>query len=310
MVRCGYCEETLQPEGNYVKCNGCENHYCFGCSVRETTYRTMTEEKRMAWRCQHKCKGKSSSTSTSKSVLQTLENVDITSNNDPEIKVMIINLTKKIEGFETILRDVKDSQHFISNQYDTMLSEIKELKKQNQNLKDEIVGLKRKVSDRDAEIDELKIQINEMDQYNRRYNMEICGVQNAGKEDTMKILEKISEEIEVPFNDQLIQAAHPLKQYNPNYPPTIMVQFTRKDVRDQWIAQGRKTYRNAPAGKTKVYFNENLTVANRKLHRDARIKAKDKNFKFVWVKNGKVFVKKNEEASVIHIKSTKDLDKM
>ncbi|XP_046666708.1 uncharacterized protein LOC124358456 [Homalodisca vitripennis] len=167
--------------------------------------------------------------------------------------------------------------------YDETLNETKELKKQNQSFKHEIEGLKRKVEDRDGEIEELRMQVNDMDQYNRRFNLEISGVQDAGKEDTIKILEKVCGEINVIFNSQHIQVAHPLKQFNAERPPTLIVQFTRKDVRHHWITQGRKTYKNAAAGKPKVYFNENLTVDNRKLHRETKLKAIDRDYKFVWV---------------------------
>lgn len=59
--------------------------------------------------------------------------------------------------------------------------------------------------------------------------MEINGVKNAGVEDSMQVLEKILEETGVPFKSQLIPAAHPLKQYKPNY-PTLIFQYTREDV--------------------------------------------------------------------------------
>ncbi|KAG8300685.1 hypothetical protein J6590_071247, partial [Homalodisca vitripennis] len=206
----------------------------------------MSEEKKLAWRCMHKCKGRSTSVS-SKSNIQTPVKIGLTSNCDNELKTMIASLTSKVEGFESILKEVKDSQNFISGMYDEMLNEIKELKKQNQSFKHEVVGLKRKVEDRDGEIEELRMKVNDMDQYNRRFNLEINGVQDAGKEDTIKILERVCGEINVTFDSQHIQAAHPLKQFNAERPPTLIVQFTRKDVRDQWITQGRKAYKNAAA---------------------------------------------------------------
>ncbi|XP_046679380.1 uncharacterized protein LOC124366822 [Homalodisca vitripennis] len=202
---------------------------------------------------------------------------------------MIASLTSKVEGFESILKEVKDSQNFISGMYDEMLNEIKELKKQNQSFKHEVVGLKRKVEDRDDEIEELRVKVNNMDQYNRRFNLEINGVQDAGKEDTIKILERVCGEINVTFDSQHIQAAHPLKQHNAEHPPTLIVQFTRKDVRDQWITQGRKkpTKMLQRASLKSILMKNLTTVDNRKLHRETRLKAKDRDYKFVWVKNGK-----------------------
>ncbi|KAG8291145.1 PCI domain-containing protein 2 [Homalodisca vitripennis] len=142
---------------------------CTADNVKETTFRTMSEEKKLAWRCMHKYKRSSTSVS-SKSNIQTPVKIGLTSNCDNELKTMIASLTSKVEGFESILKEVKDSQNFISGMYDETLNEIKELKKQNQSFKHEVVGLKRKVEDRDGEIEELRMKVNDMDQYNRRFN--------------------------------------------------------------------------------------------------------------------------------------------
>ncbi|KAG8259956.1 hypothetical protein J6590_108070, partial [Homalodisca vitripennis] len=61
----------------------------------------------------HKCKGRSTSVS-SKSNIQTPVKIGLTSNCDNELKTMIASLTSKVEGFESILKEVKDSQNFIS----------------------------------------------------------------------------------------------------------------------------------------------------------------------------------------------------
>lgn len=308
MVRCGYCDSELLPESDdHVVCYGCENHYCFRCSVKETTYRNMTEDKRKAWRCQYKCKGKT--VSSNKSGSQPVD-IGLGPNADSDIKVMLKSLITKMDGFETILNGVKDSQAFISDKYDTLLTEIRELKQQNKHLGDEMVGLKRTISDRDHEIESLKVQLNDLDQYGRRFNLEISGVQDAGKVDTMVILEKLAGQIDVPFNKDQIQAAHPLKQNNTDRPPTLIVQFTRKDVRDQWIVQGKKTFKEATPGPTKTYFNENLTPANRLLHKETRVRAKANGYSFVWVKNAKILVRKDATASLLHIKCKADLAKL
>lgn len=303
MVRCSYCDVELLAESDHVKCNGCDTHYCFSCSVKETTYRNMNQEKKQAWRCQYKCKGKPVSTKP-----QQIASIGLASDN--ETKALLTSLVSKMDGFETLLKDVRDSQTFMSDKYDELLSEVRDLKKQNKALNDMVVGLQRKVIDRDSEIESLKVQLNDLDQYGRRLNLEISGVEGAGKEDTMVLLDRLASKISVPFNRDNIQAAHPLRQNNPNYPPTIIVQFTSRAVRDDWIAQGRKAFKTTPPGPHKTYFNESLTPANRQLHRETRAKAKEKGYSFVWVKNGKILVRKDVSAPLIHIKSTKELSKI
>lgn len=317
MVRCSYCEVELLPDSEHVICSGCDSHYCFGCSLKETVYRNMTEEKKKAWRCQNKCKGKRDCVSKPNS--QKSVDSDLTPNlsQDLDVKAMLQSLMLKVDGFESMLSNISDSQTFISNKYDELLNEIKEVKKQNKSLSDEILGLKRNLADRDIEVEELKEQVNDLDQYGRRVNLEISGLKDAGKRDTMDVLEDLAREIKVPFNKTLIQAAHPLKQYNSDRPPTVLVQFTTKATRDLWIAEGKKTFKTSteegekPAKPlSKIYLNENLTPANRLLYKETRAKSKVKAYSFVWVKNGKILVRKEASAQIIHIRNQKDLDKI
>lgn len=58
----------------------------------------------------------------------------------------------------------------------------------------------------------------------------------------------------------------------------------------------------------KVYFNENLTRANRELFWMARSKAKEVKFKYVWVKGGKLFAKKEQGSALVRVNKVNDLE--
>ncbi|KAG8242929.1 hypothetical protein J6590_056495 [Homalodisca vitripennis] len=49
------------------------------------------------------------------------------------------------------------------------------------------------------------------------------------------LMERNCEEINIAFNSQHIQAAHPLKQFNAERPPTLIVQFTRNQLITQEV---------------------------------------------------------------------------
>lgn len=121
MVRCSYCSVDIQPGCEHVECHGCKSHYCFGCGLKESAYKSMSEEKLKAWRCQHKCKAKSSSVISKQSTQTNVHQYDI--------KDLSQFLTTKMDGFESILKEVKESQNFIFNKYDEIMNELKDLKK-------------------------------------------------------------------------------------------------------------------------------------------------------------------------------------
>lgn len=101
-----------------------------------------------------------------------------------------------------------------------------------------------------------------------------------------------------------------------NRPPAILVRFTNSTKAEAWLAKRNTglTSHNI-IGKegsltSKIFINENLTLTNRELHWNARVCAKKLNFKYVWVKNGRIYMRKEENSTVIPIKKLEDLPKM
>lgn len=57
-------------------------------------------------------------------------------------------------------------------------------------------------------------------------------------------------------------------------------------------------------------MQENLTRRNRELLQTTNERATDKVYKFTWYINGKVFVRKSEGVSAIHVKGKSDLNRL
>ena len=55
------------------------------------------------------------------------------------------------------------------------------------------------------------------------------------------------------------------------------------------------------------HVNEHLSRGNKLLFRDARRAAREKQYKYVWVRGGKIFLRKDDRARVIHVS---DADKI
>lgn len=60
---------------------------------------------------------------------------------------------------------------------------------------------------------------------------------------------------------------------------------------------------------SQIYITEHLSPKCKELFAAARQFCKDKPFKFVWVKYGQVYIRKDEGAGVIRIKDRKALEK-
>lgn len=56
-----------------------------------------------------------------------------------------------------------------------------------------------------------------------------------------------------------------------------------------------------------IYVNDQLTFNNRRLLWLAKTKAKEANWRFVWIRNGSIFARKNENSPLFLIKNTADV---
>lgn len=58
--------------------------------------------------------------------------------------------------------------------------------------------------------------------------------------------------------------------------------------------------------KIKIYFNEYLSINRRRLLYKTKLFAKENAFKFVWVRDGAILMKKNEGSKIVHINQYTD----
>lgn len=89
--------------------------------------------------------------------------------------------------------------------------------------------------------------------------------------------------------------------------PIVLVRFASVRIRDKWMSTRGSLKPLFESRKIpKLFFNENLTHANRQLFWLARERGKAKNYKFVWVKSCKIYAKKLESSSLVKITRSSD----
>ncbi|KAG8246560.1 hypothetical protein J6590_082141 [Homalodisca vitripennis] len=102
-----------------------------------------------------------------------------------------------------------------------------------------------------------------------------------------------------------------LQRRNDDRPPAIKIQFMTNTARDTWLLAEKKARLSDKSSGQKIYFKENLTYFFKGLLKEAKSRARIHNYRFVWFKNGKILVKKNEEdRNIIVIKTLDDINKI
>ncbi|CAN8019000.1 unnamed protein product [Ixodes persulcatus] len=307
---CMLCNESLPDDGMFSKCCDCEYAYHLGaCSgVSESTFKSRGENAKKTWRCPT-CR-------TSKARGAQAHSKD---KREPELDFgkLLLEMNNKLGDLVTIrekvdsLMSVKDTVSNIekrvqelSDKYDQVLAQMKEQSKEISDLKKRVSNVETQSST--EEVKRLKLEVNSLEQYSRRQNLEIHGLPRSENENLRSKVNEIARKLELSeLTENDLDGLHRLPP-KPGKIPVILVRFLSRVTRDQWLAKWgglRDTGLN-------VRFFDNLTASNKKLLWMTKTKAREQGYAFTWQKNGTVFVRKAQGQRAIKIESEDDLGKI
>lgn len=215
------------------------------------------------------------------------------------------------------LKELKDSVQYMSNQYDDLIKTTDAIVDDYRNLKTECHQLRSTVS-------VMAARMETMEQYLRESNIEVQGIPQNKNEHLVNIIEKIADVVSLKLNDNDILKCTRVASINKENkkPRTIVVKLRSTRCRDEFYSAVARFNKSNPNNKlnssmlgiggigSPVYVSEHLSPANKSLHAAARAKAKQLSYKFVWVRNGRIFMRKNETSNFIHVKNNEVLERL
>lgn len=248
--------------------------------------------------------------SVEESVGKALEEVSerlLTANTNESWAKTLELILSSLQDISKAIQAQAESQEVYRNEAKTqaenvaaLLAEITTCKKENVQLREENIKLCTKV--------------NELEQYSKNFNVEIQGVPVTDGEDVYELVCTIANHLGCELHPNDIEFCHRLRKSDkiPNKPPTIIAKlYSRRDK--EAILNGKKENKNLTAGdigfqnlRSKIFVNEHLTASNKNLFWLAR-STKQLGYKFVWVKRGKIFIKKDEASKTIAIHTPADI---
>ncbi|KAH6923660.1 hypothetical protein HPB50_004400 [Hyalomma asiaticum] len=207
--------------------------------------------------------------------------------------------------------EIQSSIEFLSSKYDSVISNTEANQAEITRLHTEVSSLSSTVVAQAELLDKLRSEVNDLEQYSRKCNFEVHGLPYKPNEDLRSIMTELAQNLGISdFQPTAITAIHRLPSKTDSIPP-ILVQTSDVASKDKWLGAKKGLSSLAQTGSfPRLYFNENLTRHNKDLFRLTRLKGKEKGFKFVWTKNGKIFAKKCEGASLIRVEREYDLEKI
>lgn len=229
-----------------------------------------------------------------------------------KVTIELNSIKEKLIMFD----EIKSSLDFLSVEYDRLNKEAKE---NSATLKKVCIDNQRLQTNNDI----LTKKIECLEQFNRKNNVEIQMVPEKSNENTVMLFNKLCSTVSFPIRTEEILACHRVPQSNKSSgrPKNIVVELPSTYTRDALLSAVKNFNKKNPSsklnsehldipGKTPIYVSEQLTPNNKELHAAVRHAAKEKNIKFVWIRNGRIFVRKNENSPVIWASSKDTLENL
>lgn len=309
MVSCSVCVQKVTAKQPKVSCSDCDKSFHGACvKMTKADIDTLATEN-LAWRCEPCKKSRRQSMRLETQADQgTLTLADVMNAMD-EIrkgqKNMEKEFNKTIDDLSSKLQDNTSALVIHTERIEAYMKCVEELKAENNRLKEKNAELEKRIEDAES--------------YSRRNCVEICGVPETPNEkiaDVIDVVKKVGIAVDMEITESMIDTCHRLgRRQGTAEPRGIIVKFVRRLDKDSLLAKKREKRQLSTRhmdlhSDRPVYINESLTSAQRKLFAMARQVKKEKSYKFVWHRGGRIFAKKEENGTVIAINNQSDLSKM
>lgn len=217
------------------------------------------------------------------------------------------------------ISELTASLNFHTKEFEEYQSEHKSLEKTVKDLTEQNSNLKTLMTD-------LSLRVNYLEQQTRSSNLEIQCLPENKQENLYTAVKQLGSVVGCSLSDSdVLHCTRVAKQQAANTRPrSVVVRLASPKVRDTLLASVINHNKNKKVNSEKlntadlgiagdkkpVFVLEHLSPANKALHAATRQKAKDRGYKFVWVRNSRIFVRKTTEDEHILIKNLDSLNKL
>ncbi|XP_039764264.1 uncharacterized protein LOC120636767 [Pararge aegeria] len=336
MSPCIACKQHISPTER-LTCSLCPSYYHYGCiGLSKENFSKLSSKAKAAWKCPDckmpRAKGDNTNTPVKTSELDLLGEpkvqvdfltIDERLNRFEEaLSSKIINLesslaqklNKELTSLQSLIKQIPDlikTVEFMSNKFDQMQSEI-------QLLKSEVITLRADNTKLQDNVRNLDSKMLEIEQRARESNLDLQCIPEFPKENLTNTAIQLGKTISYPIMENDIISCTRIAKVNASSsrPRSVILKLSSPRKRDEFLSACLKFNKSNPldklnsshlgiaADKTPIYVSEHLSPANRSLHAMARSYKKEKGYKYLWVRHGRVMMRKNDSSPAIWIKNS------
>jgi len=302
-MSCSTCSNPIDVVAEAITCGNCKKsfHPTPCSSLIESSWKAMSSRNKADWRC-NACRR-----------IRTRADEDDGSDSSINKRYR----TEEISSMRTFKKEITNKIDEMAFKFEGLLDEMKKMLNQTNTshlaLSKKIEELVAECQVKDKKIDMLETRINYLEQKHLENNAVVVNAPTL--KPPIETVIDIAKAAELNISPSDIIDAYRTKDHK-----KIIVKFANKNskvllmkkVRERKITQNNLGYSsnsnsNNTNSNNKIYVNEELTRLNRHLFWLAKCKARETNWKFVWVKEGRILAKKNEGDRPIYICSIADI---
>lgn len=330
---CLACLESIAADSQALRCTECRHTYHIGkcAGITKTKIKALKPEEVSAWSCAT-CRARTQRLAPQKDSQETavarktdeekhaamMEQILKTNQKLGEVLSRIENIEQKLniqslkhdtaieklDNQEKTIQAIETSITMLSKQYDDLIKKVDSLTSVTADLRKRTDKIEQLGYEADTRIKDLERAVENAEQDSRRKNIEIHGIAQRDRENLAAVMKNLAAKLNlsVPEPDK-IECMYRLKARDGKIPP-IIVRFNDRLERDRWASK-RTALKDEH-----VFINENLTRLQRWLLWNTKDCAREMGYRYVWMKNGKIFVRKRDGAVAMRIDDESDLNKI
>lgn len=320
-VACHVCKKNVTRTNNGSTCATCLNTIHFKCTgLTGKAVIDILNGTSSQWFCTSCDKAKSKSKSKTNSNARSS-----TSNIQPSVESSVVPIdnfindqVNKISSAISVLQqEIKNIQQGQSNfvqSFSVIHEKISSLQDISVALNNHSARIKTLEEDKillEANVKDLSNRLDIIDQNNLANSLEITGIPISENENIPDLVLKVSEKLNNTLSREDILRCHRKRFNSTKYSPaaripSIILSFKDIDKRNKLLSafRARRGIKLSEIGFNNdnyFFINESLTNSRKKLFFAAKTFQRSNNFKYLWTRNGKIFLKKDDNCGIINI---------
>lgn len=233
-------------------------------------------------------------------------------------ETMLSEFKEQFKKQNDLINELKNSYKFMSDNFDKLLKEMKQIKIEQKVMKNNMATIQEKEEKLEKQIIIMESQLMKCKQEINNNNMIITNIPKLkAQADVNKVVEKIAQQVNYELKKEEIMELYQMESKNKKSYPIIVKlnsnQFKNTCMnfrKEKNAIDIKKIIPNSNNNKKNINFFHFLEREYIYLLGKAKEIAKEKKYKYIWYANATIMIRREDESKIIKIRCEDDLKRI